>query len=240
MPPLLAYVLLGHGNDVSVGRVEMSTLITMKLGCRSPREGALSAAPKGHEMRWTPSFTMSLVFALTLAPMASARNWTDSTGRYSVEAEFVSLADGIVRLRRHDGKTMEIPLEKLRQADQAYVQQMSEKSNEDSPFVAKDTPGKPDPSAMPSPGGSGEPAPVERSQTGLAQDDRRIPEPGGGYYERLTVDPSVPLWGGRVETPEPGGGHYERPSVDPSVPLWGGGVETPEPGGEFRSAIDSP
>ena len=53
--------------------------------------------------------------------LASARTWTDSTGNHTVEAEFVDLKDGKVRLKKEDGKTITIPIERLSEADQEFV-----------------------------------------------------------------------------------------------------------------------
>jgi hypothetical protein len=56
----------------------------------------------------------------------TTRNWTDSTGKFSVHAEFVKLADGKVVLRRvQDGREVAVPLAKLSAADQAAAQQLS-------------------------------------------------------------------------------------------------------------------
>ena len=56
-------------------------------------------------------------------PMSSAqaRKWTDKSGKYSVDAEFISLTDGQVALKRSDGKTIRLALEDLSKADQEQV-----------------------------------------------------------------------------------------------------------------------
>ncbi len=59
------------------------------------------------------------------APAAWARKWTDVTGKYSVEAEFVELKDGQVRLRKPDGQVITVPLEKLSAADQEHAKQQA-------------------------------------------------------------------------------------------------------------------
>ena len=46
------------------------------------------------------------------------RTWTDASGTRKVEASLVDSADGTVRLKKPDGKVVEIPLEKLSAADQ--------------------------------------------------------------------------------------------------------------------------
>ena len=39
------------------------------------------------------------------------RQWTDATGKHSIQAEFVELKDGKVRLRKEDGKETTVPIE---------------------------------------------------------------------------------------------------------------------------------
>ncbi|MEX0678036.1 MAG: tetratricopeptide repeat protein [Pirellulales bacterium] len=55
--------------------------------------------------------------------VANAREWTDSTGKYKTEAEFIELQDGKVKLRRQNGTIKAVPLEKLSQADQEFARQ---------------------------------------------------------------------------------------------------------------------
>jgi hypothetical protein len=40
---------------------------------------------------------------------------------FTIEAEFVSLADGMVTLRGKDGRTIEVPLNRLNKESQGYV-----------------------------------------------------------------------------------------------------------------------
>lgn len=49
------------------------------------------------------------------------RTWKDSTGVFSVEASLVSLTDGKVELKKADGTTVSVPLERLSESDQAYI-----------------------------------------------------------------------------------------------------------------------
>ena len=50
------------------------------------------------------------------------RTWTDSTGTFSVEAQFLGMSEGKVQLRRKDGREVLVPLERLSQSDQQEVQ----------------------------------------------------------------------------------------------------------------------
>jgi len=53
--------------------------------------------------------------------LTAPRTWQAATGNYSVEAEFVELADGSVQLKRADGKAITVPLGKLSKADQLWI-----------------------------------------------------------------------------------------------------------------------
>jgi hypothetical protein len=49
------------------------------------------------------------------------RTWADKSGKFSTEAQFVS-SDGVkVKLKRRDGKTIEVPKETLSEQDQVYL-----------------------------------------------------------------------------------------------------------------------
>lgn len=49
------------------------------------------------------------------------RTWTDSSGKFTVEAQFMGAAFGNVKLRRRDGTTITVPLDKLSEADQEWI-----------------------------------------------------------------------------------------------------------------------
>lgn len=58
-----------------------------------------------------------------------SRSWSDSTGKFHVQASYVSLENGTVRLQRTDGRTIAIPLEKLSEGDKAHVQSLQASEN---------------------------------------------------------------------------------------------------------------
>jgi hypothetical protein len=69
---------------------------------------------------------LCLMLLLGFCPSnAEARTWTDKSGKYSIDAEFVSLTDGQVTLKRSDGKTVRLALENLSKADQEQVRQLT-------------------------------------------------------------------------------------------------------------------
>jgi len=49
------------------------------------------------------------------------RTWTDTTGGFRVEAQLVDHDDGQVTLKKRDGQTIIVPLERLSEADRAYL-----------------------------------------------------------------------------------------------------------------------
>lgn len=65
----------------------------------------------------------------------SLHTWTDTSGRFKIAAEFVSAENGKVTLRRQDGREVEVPLEKLCEADRAHVAKLLEEA--ENPFVPK-------------------------------------------------------------------------------------------------------
>ena len=54
-------------------------------------------------------------------PASPMRTWTDASGKFKVRASLAGVEDGTVRLRKSDGKTISVPLEKLSEADQQWV-----------------------------------------------------------------------------------------------------------------------
>lgn len=70
------------------------------------------------------SYRRVLLFTLLvvlLASVADARVWTDSTGHYKVEADLIAFNDQSVILQRADHQLVQMPIEKLSEADRAYL-----------------------------------------------------------------------------------------------------------------------
>jgi hypothetical protein len=65
------------------------------------------------------------LFALAIVGLipnlAGARVWTDSTGRYSIEADLVAFNDTTVILQRADHQLGQVAIDKLSQADRDYL-----------------------------------------------------------------------------------------------------------------------
>ena len=60
-----------------------------------------------------------IILAITIP--AQGRKWTDLTGTYSVEAEFVNVVGDQVILRKKDGQQLKLLLSQLSKIDQDYV-----------------------------------------------------------------------------------------------------------------------
>ncbi|QDT33612.1 SHD1 domain-containing protein [Thalassoglobus polymorphus] len=85
-----------------------------------------------------PIITFTLLMALgAVADADDARTWSDATGRFKIEAKLVSQKDGKVKLERTDGKSVEIDITKLSEADQKYLKEL-----ELNPFKTTDDDGK--------------------------------------------------------------------------------------------------
>ena len=52
----------------------------------------------------------------------ATRSWSDASGSYEVEALFLGVADGKVSLKKTDGRTIRVPLEKLSEEDQIWIE----------------------------------------------------------------------------------------------------------------------
>lgn len=53
------------------------------------------------------------------------RTWVDATGRYSVQGKLAARQDGLVWIRRTDGRLVKLPLSQLSQPDQQFLSSSS-------------------------------------------------------------------------------------------------------------------
>ncbi|NNE00376.1 MAG: hypothetical protein HKN47_23910 [Pirellulaceae bacterium] len=63
---------------------------------------------------------------------AGIREWTDKTGRYKIQAELIDVSDDVAKLKRDDGKLIQIPISKLSDEDATIAKNFA--PPEDSPF----------------------------------------------------------------------------------------------------------
>lgn len=64
---------------------------------------------------------VSLTDASIFAQSDSMREWSDSTGNFSITAKLLEMRDGTVYLENEQGKTLKIPMERLSQSDQEFL-----------------------------------------------------------------------------------------------------------------------
>jgi len=105
--------------DNAAGRVSHSELVQdMTL--------AMQVLGQNVEMEVNQTITSRLAPAgPEKAPESKKRTWTDASGTYTVVAEFVSVADGNLTLKKESGELIEVPLSRLSDQDQAYVRERS-------------------------------------------------------------------------------------------------------------------
>jgi hypothetical protein len=72
---------------------------------------------------------------LALGSVAVARTWTDATGQFHVDGDFVSSKDGAVTINTSDGKTIQIQFEKLSRVDRDFIDGLKKPSPKTNPFV---------------------------------------------------------------------------------------------------------
>ncbi len=54
---------------------------------------------------------------------AVAREWTDSSGKHRIQADFLDFQDGHVRLEKTDGNIISVPIERFSTSDQQWVKE---------------------------------------------------------------------------------------------------------------------
>jgi WD40 repeat protein len=83
-------------------------------------------------------------------PTAEERTWTDATGKFKIQAQFVKQDGDQIELLRTDGKTIKLPFEKLSPADKEYVKKQTTDSDPDNPFKVEEDSDSPFKAASPS------------------------------------------------------------------------------------------
>ena len=102
----IAFLTWGKENDRDIVVVPRRNIQLAPPELEQPaRRGSTSSAPSGF------------------------RTWSDATGRFTVEAEFINVSNGKVNLKRGDGRTMSIAIDKLSSRDQAYINRIQPSEN---------------------------------------------------------------------------------------------------------------
>jgi Raf kinase inhibitor-like YbhB/YbcL family protein len=96
------------------------------------------------------------------------RVWKDAEGLFEIEASFVLARDGQVRLLKHDGSQVWVPLSKLSVADRAWVQQRVETIQRLNGVRGQTAPATPSEPRAPNDSASSSPLPAVVAVFGLA------------------------------------------------------------------------
>ncbi|MDY0171233.1 MAG: SUMF1/EgtB/PvdO family nonheme iron enzyme, partial [Thermoguttaceae bacterium] len=86
---------------------------------------------------------VTIAFYLTVAAGAATRTWTDSTGKFSVEADLQEVREKEMVLRRADGSRLTVPLERLSAADRRYLEALAASKTKDASAKSTDRPKTP-------------------------------------------------------------------------------------------------
>jgi len=90
----------------------------------------------------TACVAFAICVSLSDVGTAAPRKWTDATGQFSVEADYVEVKEGAVQLKKADGTIIAVPVAKLSEADRAYV--TIRVANKTTTPAATTTPASPD------------------------------------------------------------------------------------------------
>ena len=58
-----------------------------------------------------------VAFSIRMVSAEEARTWNSASGKFSVEAELLQVRGDVLKLKRSDGKTFDVKLSSLSQAD---------------------------------------------------------------------------------------------------------------------------
>ena len=65
---------------------------------------------------------LALGLLAQISAVAGGRTWTDSTGNYHLDADLIAFNDTAVTLEKENHQLVAVPIDKLSQDDQAYLQ----------------------------------------------------------------------------------------------------------------------
>ena len=107
------------------GEAKHSDIVARRSIQLAPDELEQPARP-----RTAAAVNATTVTSAAATATGAARTWSDATGRFKVEAVFVSVGDGTVSIRRTtDNRVIAIPVAKLSAADQAFIEQLQSAEN---------------------------------------------------------------------------------------------------------------
>lgn len=79
------------------------------------------------------SCCLLVLLLIATATTVHARTWKDKSGKFSIVATLVGVKDGIVTLKKVDGKEISLAVEKLSDADRAYLEKEAANAPADAP-----------------------------------------------------------------------------------------------------------
>lgn len=129
-------------SDVTIQRSAAQALV--HWGTRDVEEAVVEATKSGDSLvaKYAEDALAEIQSQPPLvgSPQSLRRTWRDATGDFQIEARFLGLEDDTVRLEREDGQAIEVPLEKLSEADRLFVRLVVQRqSGADAPRAAMDT-----------------------------------------------------------------------------------------------------
>ncbi len=147
------------------------------------------------------------------AQSAKPRKWKDASGKFEIEATFVSEKDGVVTLKQTNGEEVEIELKQLSPADEAYIK--TEKAAASSPFKSKSAP-----------------SPFQPKGSSSSGSGSKMPAGGGGASTSQTTSDPAPTanpvdWGNAQLLSPPDQNNFKAIAISPAGTKKGRSAQLP-------------
>ena len=78
---------------------------------------------------------LALATLFARGSLVAARTWTDASGEFRVDGDFVSIEAGVATIKTDDGRTVAISVEKLSKADRDFIDGLKKPAPKANPFV---------------------------------------------------------------------------------------------------------
>ncbi len=91
---------------------------------KESKHGRSSSASKSSKHQFLCSLNLPLMMAIE-PDMAKTRTWTDRSGTFKVEAQFIGLKDGKIHLHKLNGVKIAVPVVKMAIEDLEYVEKVT-------------------------------------------------------------------------------------------------------------------
>jgi len=125
--------------DAEVVELDRSGWVRLRFSDPSfPQHEMTASRPRSHLRIAAPPPVVPRVGTTDnpFEPVTRTRTWTDSTGKYHIEAELLELTEEVVRLRRTDSQEVTVPLARLSREDREYLKGFAAgaRAQSDNPF----------------------------------------------------------------------------------------------------------